>query len=277
MNQVAKAVITALTLVISAAAMAASPGGIPLPSLTPTTFTQAGETLLVADQRAGTLQGGSLKGQFQSIPVNGRVKGVGGADGKNGVVIVGEQSGNLKAITFGGGKLGGPIDLKPSEPLKEVTDVAVKNEILWVLQQNPPLVALFGNDGAELSRFDLSGVCIAPFSLSLAPSGEGYVADPLGAKVLQLDQFGAVKTVFDLSGTGYTRPTSIALDDRGRLYIGDTILGEVALFAVKEKTLVKVAGLVPFKIEDPLRLALYGDSLWVLQGWQSRLARFPIK
>ena len=267
----------AFLLALCGTSFAAPPEGFPTPTASPTTFAPVGEYLLVADTRAGALFGGTFKGQLSAVATGARVRAVGGAERSGAVAILGDPGGVLRALLLSGGKPGASVELKPAEPLKNVTDVAAHNEIIWVLQQDPPTVALFGMDGAELSRSDLTPFATAPFALALAPSGECYVTDPLGARILVLDQFGVVKAVMELSGTGYTRPTSLALDREGRLYVGDTVLGEVGVFTVKDKKLARTSSPAPLKLEDPLRLAFSGEWLWALQGWSARVVRFPAR
>ena len=272
-----KAVLASLILLLAVtAANAAEIVYFPAQTSAPLSLATSGDIVYILDAANGTLLSGNPRSGLTPVEVTGRPRGAGSDEKGQTVVVTGDASG-YKAHIFTGGRKLRSFDLKPTAKLVQITDVAIKNEIIWLLQQTPPLVVLFGADGAELSRSDLSSVARAPFSLALGPSGEGYVTDPIAPAVLELNAFGQYKTTHKLAGTGFTRPTGITSEVGGRLWISDTILGEVAPFALKEKTLEKLPAPTSVTVEDPIRLSATGDALWVLSGWNAKLAKITRK
>lgn len=264
-----------LLALCAASALGADAAYYPAQTLSPSALAVSGDSVIVLDAANGTLFGGNPKVGLAPLDVPGRPRGAGGDEKGQTAVVTGDASSGYRCQLLMGGRKLRSFDLKPTAPIKTITDAATKNEILWILQQSPPLVALFGADGAELSRSDLSAVSHAPFSLALGPSGEGYVTDPAGPAVVELNAFGQYKATHKLAGTGYTRPTAIAVDLGGRVWIGDTVLNEVAAFSAQGKTLERVASMAPTQVEDPIRLAATVDALWALSGWSARIAKIP--
>lgn len=270
-------IVAAATLAVVTASMAATGENFSAQTSSPVALAVSGETLLVLDEANGALLGGTQKTGLERVDLVGRPRGAGG-DGKGqAVVVTGDATAGYRANLFAGLRKLRSFDLKPGSPLAGITDAAMANEIIWLLQQTPPLVVLFGADGAELARANLSGVANAPFSLALGPSGEGYVTDPLGPSVIELTAFGQYKATHKLSGTGFTRPTGVAVGIGGRLWISDTVTGEVAPFTIQNRQLAREPGLNPSQADDPLRLAISADTLWVLSGWTARITKIPVK
>lgn len=269
--------LTFLFALCAAQALGADAAYFSAQTASPSAIAVSGEFIIVLDASSGALLGGNPRAGLSALDVPGRARGAGGDEKGQTTVVTGDATSGYRCQLLMGGRKLRSFELKPTAPIASITDVATKNEILWVLQQTPPLVALFGADGAELARSDLSSVAHAPFSLALGPSGEGYVTDPIGPAVVELNAFGQYKAVHKLAGTGYTRPTAIAVDLGGRVWIGDTVLNEVAAFSAQGKTLERIASMTPTAVEDPIRLAASADSLWALAGWSARLAKIPNK
>lgn len=264
-------------LLFSATCLAAGPESHPAQTASPISLVATGEAVMVVDAANGVLLGGNPKAALERMETQGRPKAAGGDEKGQAVVVTADQAGSLKAAIYAGLRKLRTFDLKPTAPLAQVTDAATKNEIVWILQQTPPLVALFGADGAELARTDLSTVANAPFSLALGPSGEGYATDPLGPSVIEMNAFGQYKATHKLAGSGYTRPTGIAAGLGGAVWISDTVLGEAAQFTPQNRQLARAEGVRPFAVEDPIRLTATADTLWALSGWNARLVKFPLK
>lgn len=269
--------VAAALLLLASACLAAGPESFPAQCASPVSLAVVGDAVIVVDSANGLILGGNPKTGLGRMEVQGRARAAGSDEKGQAVVVTSDQAGNLKAAIYAGLRKLRVVDLKPSSPISGVTDAATKNEIIWVLQQTPPLVALFGADGAELSRTDLSSVTNAPFSLALGPSGEGYATDPIGPAVIEMNAFGQYKATHKLQGSGYTRPTGIAVGLGGAVWISDTVLGEAAQFTFKNKQLSRAEEVKPAALEDPIRLAVSSDALWILSGWNARLVKLPIK
>lgn len=159
------------------------------------------------------------------------------------------------------------------KPPARAAGMAAKNGILWILDRSPPKAFLYAYDGKSLGTVDLRPWARSPFSVALGPTGEAYITDPLGPAILSLSPAGSYLATFKLVGTGVTRPSGVAVDDSGRIWLSDGVTGTLACLSSKgEPQRVKHEGRPP-RFQDPIRLGWARGSLWVLEGRPGRIRR----
>lgn len=153
------------------------------------------------------------------------------------------------------------------------TDLAARLGVVWVVDRNPPRLLLYAYDGALVGRVDLAGLARAPFSIALGTQGDAFVTDPLGPAVLSFSAAGSLLGSLSLEGTGVTRPTGIAVDASGRVWVSDGVIGIVApLPALGSSPGSRQPG-PNLRFTDPLRLLWWQEALWVLEGRMGRVRR----
>jgi streptogramin lyase len=151
--------------------------------------------------------------------------------------------------------------------------MAARNGILWMVERSPARALLYAFDGKPLAVTDLRPWARSPFSVSLGARGEAYVTDPLGPAIVALSPAGSYTGVLSLSGTGVTRPTGVAVDPAGRVWVSDGVTGGLTGFDPAGAPVpVRSAGKV-LRLHDPLRLGWARGSLWVLEGKTGRVRR----
>ena len=161
-------------------------------------------------------------------------------------------------------------DVVPREPV----DMDARDGIAWVLDRSPPRVLLYAYDGAGLGWTDLDAR--APFSVGLGPSGEAFVTDPAGPGLLSFSPSGAPLGPVSLDGTGVTRPTGVAVDPGGTVWVSDGVTGRlVGLEPSGARDVLRTAGR-ELVLEDPLRLR-WGEGLLVLQGRPGRVRKVEVQ
>jgi len=266
-----------LLLACAAQALAGTLETFPARLVSPSMITALGDTVTVLDTVSGAILQGNPRNAMEPQAVGGRPRALGADEKGQTIIVTGDPATGLKANIYSGARKLRSLELKAAGPLSSISDVASRNEIIWLLQGSPPLVALFGGDGAEIARADLTGIAVAPYSLALGNSGEAYITDPLGASIIELNAFGRFSGSHRLTGTGFTRPAGIALGPGGSLFISDTILGEVALFSEKNRVLGRDWSFAPIPVDDPIRLCVALDKLWIIQGWSAKISRIPIR
>lgn len=160
-------------------------------------------------------------------------------------------------------------DSLPSTPV----DLAARLGVVWVLDRDPPRLLLYAYDGALLGRVDLAGLARAPFSVTLGAAGEAFVTDPLGPAVLSFSSAGSLLGSLPLEGTGVTRPTGIAVDASGRVWVSDGVTGLIVPLPALGSTPGSRHPGPKLRFTDPLRLLWWDDALWVLEGQTGRVKR----
>lgn len=189
---------------------------------------------------------------------------------EDGVLLVLEAEPAWTLVGFRGNRevwrvpLGG--DLLPRSPVA----LAARNQVVWVLDRDPPRAFLYAYGGAGLGWADLAGQARSPFSLALGAAGEAFVSDPLGPSVLRLSPTGTFLGYVSLGGSGVTRPTGLAVADGGRVWVSDGVTGRISCFDAPGEGRCR-ADLPRF--EDPLRLAWAQGQLWVLEARPGRVRR----
>ena len=244
----------------------------------PTTFAVSGEgsvAWLEAGNGAPILR--PKRGETFSLSVPARARAVTEDEKGQIIVLAGDTQTGYKIHYFRENQRVRSIDIKPSAPIPAPIDIAAGNEIVWILQQKPPLAVFFGSDGAELGRTDLTEKARAPFSIAVDHAGRAFITDPTGPAVLELNPYGQIKAVHGLPGSGFTRPTGIAAGFSGRIWISDTVLNEIGAFKESGQGLARDDLVLPLHAQDPLRLAVNPGELWVLQGWHGAVVRFKIE
>lgn len=225
----------------------------------------------VLDATSHTAWSGRKNAKLSPLKVMGRPFGL-TVDEKGQTVVGAAEPGGVYSVQlFRGGEKLSNIVLKPSAPISDPVDVASRNEIVWVLERNPARASLYGADGAELGRTDLSEVAFSPFSIALGDGGEAYVTDPMGPAVIELSAFGNYKKTHKLTDTGVTRPSGIAADYMGRLWISDTVTERVIAFKIDADELVPDPQAPTVSAEDPLRVFKAGSTLWIVDGWGGKV------
>ncbi len=127
------------------------------------------------------------------------------------------------------------------------------------------------HDGAIDKAYFMEPWAISPFL-------EGWAVSDSAANVIRYIANGRVMT---LSGTGkagkldgeakkatFSRPTGLATDDKGNLYVADTNNGAIRRIAKDGKVTTLVSDLV-----EPTGLCWYGDALYVVETGRSRVCR----
>jgi DNA-binding beta-propeller fold protein YncE len=161
----------------------------------------------------------------------------------------------------------------PADPV----GMDARDGIVWVADRSPPRLLLYAYDGASLGWVDLAKWARSVFSVALGPDGQAFVTDPLGPSVLAFSPTGSYLGPLDVTDTGVTRPTGIAVDPMGRVWVSDGVTGRVVCFGPSgERSGVSCAGKF-LRFEDPLRLAWREGALWVLEGNPGRVQRVELE
>jgi streptogramin lyase len=157
--------------------------------------------------------------------------------------------------------------------LQRPVGMAARNGIIWLVERNPARVLLYAYDGKSLGTTDLKPWVRSAFSVALGPAGEGYVTDPLGPAVVALSAAGTYQSTLSLAGTGVTRPSGLAVDAAGRVWVSDGVTGTLACLAPKGDALsVRIDGKRP-RFQDPIRLGWTRGTLWILEAKPGRIRR----
>ncbi|WP_459939712.1 NHL repeat-containing protein [Deferrisoma palaeochoriense] len=242
---------------------------VPLPRLDqPRSFAVASDRAVWAvEDLGGRLVRGRTGDGLEPVE-NGRPRLV-AADPDGVVVALVGETGSFRLVTHGpGGRREAPLATDP--PPADPVGLDARDGIAWVVDRDPPRVFLFAYDGALLAWTDLAGRARAPFSVAVGPSGEAYVTDPAGPGVWSFAPTGALVGPVDLGGTGFTRPTGIAVDPSGRVWVSDGVTGCVVLLDPgRSAGPVRCEGRT-VRFGDPLRLR-WRDGLWVLDASAGRV------
>jgi uncharacterized protein (TIGR03663 family) len=153
---------------------------------------------------------------------------------------------------------------------------------ITVLNPDGTMAATWGRGGAGDGEFN------EPWGIAVAPSGEVFVADTWNHRIQKFSPDGRfiaawgglVDTSRDpMAATGrFWGPRSIALGPDGLLYVTDTGNKRIQAFD-QHGTLVKVfggAGAEPGKLNEPVGLAIDGDTLLVADAWNGRIQRLDL-
>ncbi len=184
-----------------------------------------------------------------------------------GAVLVLDRRGDRWVLEIRDGAGSRSVVLQGDDLPTDPVDMDAREEIAWILDRAPPRVFLLGYDGVVLAWTPLDAR--TPFSIALGPSGEAFVTDPSGPSLLSLSPAGEFLGRVPLDGTGMTRPTGVAVDSRGTVWVSDGVLGIVVGIDPKGGRRHLPA---PEEGWDPLRLR-WRDGLYVLDGRRGRVGR----
>ena len=219
-----------------------------------------------------------LEGTVRLVPGGARVSTLAGvaspkllAADETGLLLVLDGTSGVAAFRKGREswrmKLQG--DIRPGRPV----GMAARNGIIWIADRSPARVLLFAYDGKRLAVTDLRPWARSPFSVALGSSGEAFVTDPMGPAVVALTPAGSFSASLSLEGTGVTRPTGVAVDPSGKVWVSDGVTGVVSCLDPKGGIHTVHCGGKPPRFQDPLRLGWARGALWVLEGKPGRVKR----
>lgn len=235
-----------------------------------------GRVAVLEDQNLRVLIAGT-RGTSEPLPGLANPKAM-ARDEEGLLLVLDTPSGShAELVAFRGTREGWRVTLQGELRAARPVDTDARDGILWVVDQSPPRLFLYSYDGSSLGWVEMGEHARAPFSISLGPAGEAFVTDPMGPAVLAYSPTGSYLGGLNLDGTGVTRPTGVAADPTGRVWVSDGITGRVVcLDPAGEDTHVACAGR-PLRFEDPLRIAWWDEALWVLEGRPGRVRRVVLE
>ncbi|MBI5018058.1 MAG: hypothetical protein HZB55_21545 [Deltaproteobacteria bacterium] len=192
------------------------------------------------------------------------------ATDETGLLLV--LQGTSEVAAFRRGRESWHVKLQGSTRPSRPTGLAARNGIFWVVDRNPARVLLYAYDGKQLASLDLKPWARSPFAVALGPSGEAFVTDPLGPAVVALTPAGTFAGTLSLGGTGVTRPTGVAVDPGGRVWVSDGVTGTIVSIDPKAGG-IALQGDKKARFQDPLRLGWARGALWILEGRTGRIKR----
>ena len=160
------------------------------------------------------------------------------------------------------------------------------NKILWDLSGETPLryagrISVADSSGEPIGRYYDAADRLQAFFLTpaaIAPFLEGYAVADTSANVLR---YVTEKEVRTLAGNGkegnadgvgaaarFSRPSGLAVDNEGRLYIADTGNGSIRLLTEKGNVTTLVSGLT-----EPTGLSWANGSLYVAETGKNRILK----
>jgi len=164
-------------------------------------------------------------------------------------------------------------DVFPQRPV----GLAARSGTIWVVDGSPQRIFLYAYDGASLGVFDIAKWARAPFSVALGSTGEAFIADPMGPAVLTFSPAGTYMGSIDLEGTGVTRPTGVAVDTDGHLWVSDGVSGRVVSMSPSGDRPEIWCGGKRLHFDDPIRLSWTDNALWVLEGRIGRVRKVEME
>ncbi|PLX45285.1 MAG: hypothetical protein C0609_03365 [Deltaproteobacteria bacterium] len=218
--------------------------------------------------KVGFLEGGAVK-SWNAL--SGSEGAVGIASDETGLLfVVLHLEGELWLKEYRGGVADGDaLHLDTPGAYRGVAGVAAGSGIIWVTFKDPAAVLLFAYDGEYLSGITKGNEILkSPLGVALGGDGTGYVTDPMGPSLLRISNNGELEVAYDLGDTGITRPTGVAVDEWGYVWVTDGISGRVARLEYYE------SGWDLFwpgnrKYKDPVHLhydAAFGKGILLVEG-----------
>ncbi|MHB8767006.1 MAG: Vgb family protein [Deferrisomatales bacterium] len=235
-----------------------------------------GRGVAVLEDRAGRVLAAPGRGPREALAGLAAPRAV--ATDEAGLLLVLDGTGDRsRVVAFRDGReawrVALPADPSPGRPVA----AAAREGILWVVDRSPPRLLLYAYTGKSLGWVDLAPLARAPFSVALGPAGEAYLADPMGPGVLRFSPAGSYTGAVNLAGSGITRPTGLAIDPRGRLWVSDGVTGRVTAVDPGGGREELTSGGAPLGFDDPLRLAWREGVLWVLEARAGRVRRLNVE
>lgn len=163
-----------------------------------------------------------------------------------------------------------------------VTDVA--NKVLWLRDESGVFTRLAGYlaaegaDGNPVGAYRDGAIDAAQFiePWAIAPYLDGFAVSDAGANVVRYVAEGKVRSAAGVPEAGYkdgtgegakfSRPTGLAADNDGNLYIADTANGAIRLLSPKGKVTTVAKNLV-----EPTGLCWHDGVLYVAETGRSRI------
>ncbi|TAL17762.1 hypothetical protein EPN96_04355 [bacterium] len=118
--------------------------------------------------------------------------------------------------------------LKLPRAMSGLSGAAAGNGMLWLVFRKPVGVLFFAYDGMLLGEAEGTEFLRSPYSVALSGLGEAFVTDPMGPSIVRFRSTGQKEQVYDLTGTGMTRPTGIAVGSDGAVLVSDGLTGGLA-------------------------------------------------
>jgi len=187
----------------------------------------------------------------------------------------------LTADDFSGGRLSGILLMEDGRFL--VTDVY--NKVIWTVEGETaekyagviPVPDLSGEPQGVYHDGTLESAYFAE-PWAAAPYLEGYAVTDAGANVVR---YVTSERVYTLAGTGkggnadgssqrasFDRPTGLAADEKGNLYVADTNNGSIRRIDNKGRVTTYASGLA-----EPTGLCWQGGTLYVAETGKSRIVK----
>lgn len=252
-------------------------------------LTQTGE-LLVSDNQTRSVLIVNLSSQKleKRITVNGRPSGV-GAYGQQ-IYIGNETSRSIDVYSrkgkflsaLGAGSIGLPNDIAIDQT----------SGLLFVVDAEAGHVRLFNSQGEDAGIIPSPGVTqtlVHPTALTIDQENQLVYVSDQGPSVdsLGFSNRSALVRIYTYSGSyvdtlsgAFTRPQGLTINPDGYLYLADGMRGQVLVYDLNSKSLVKTIGSPgtgPGQLSLPLDVAIHTDSgdLWVTNNRAGRLELFP--
>ncbi len=173
------------------------------------------------------------------------------------LLVVEKRQHDLTLVSYRDGK---PVTERQKLGLKanrKIKGCAARSGILWLVLAEPVEIRLYSFDAKPVARADgVERYTAAPFSVALGADGSAFVTDPMGPAVVTFSGSASFKVRYDLTGTGVTRPSGVAVDAWGGVWVSDGITGRVVcLEPGPQSARIGCAGPNQILYDDPLRLA----------------------
>lgn len=251
-------------------------------------FTHQGD-LLLSDYRSQSVLiiDSSLQGVKSIIEIDGRPSGV---DADGALIYVGNETKKSVEVYLRNGKLKGVIaDGEIGLP----NDIAVDHALglVFVLDSAAGHIRVFNSKGQELNGIPSVGEAKHlehPTAIAIdQETRKIYVSDQgPSVNILGFRNRNAFVHVYNYDGSyidsirgAFSRPQGLTINPDGYLYLADGVRGQILVFDLLSKSLVKTVGSPgtgPGQLQLPLDVAINVDSgdLWVANNRAGRLEIF---
>jgi DNA-binding beta-propeller fold protein YncE len=219
-----------------------------------------------------------------------------GVDRRGSVYVA--DTGNARVAHLWGdgsflGELGGPAELGGAQ-LSDAGSVAVSpvTDQTYVADTDHNRLLVYGPEGALQAKWGAGedngapgsgpGAFDHPEAVTVAPSGNVYVADTGNDRVVELSPAGSVVTEWGSAGTASGRfrsPTGIAVDAAGDVYVVDSENNRVEVFEADGRFLTKwgLRGTAPGEFSQPTAVAVdCAGDVDVADTNNNRVERFDL-
>jgi uncharacterized protein (TIGR03663 family) len=181
----------------------------------------------------------------------------------------------------GAALLAAPKDLAVGPDGRIYTVESAANRVT-VFHPDGSIALAWGRPGSGDGEFN------EPWGIAVAPSGEVYVADTWNHRIQKFDPSG--RFLAQWGGMADTRgqvdqrlgsfwgPRDIALDGQGQIYVTDTGNKRIQVFDPAGRALRAFGGegSEPGRFQEPVGLAIDGETLYVADTWNGRIQRLDL-